>query len=132
MLLSSRNHGNHEDSNSQRISSAAHSDHSEDDDGVQEGQVSATLTDREKFRLIKPIMTNIAYLVALHSTNQFLEYVDEFKKLENLVRNQPISDASEVLATTILQPHIGEQSVCTTTTSTYKQHKMYPLSTQIT
>ena len=55
------------------------------EDQVQEER-EVSLSDREKFKMVIPIMTNIANLVSYHSTNMFLQYVDEFKKLENLVR----------------------------------------------
>ena len=47
---------------------------------------TVTLSDNEKYKIIMPILSNIANLVSCHSTNTFLRYVDEFRNLENMVR----------------------------------------------
>ena len=49
-----------------------------------DGEIS--LTDREKYKIIMPILTNLGNIVSCHSTKSFLNYVDEFKQIENLVR----------------------------------------------
>ena len=36
--------------------------------------------------MIMPILTNIGNLVSCYSTKSFLNYVDEFKQIDNLVR----------------------------------------------
>ena len=46
----------------------------------------ATLSDKEKFRLIMPKLTSIASLEALHPTKRFYEYMSEFEKVENYIR----------------------------------------------
>ena len=47
---------------------------------------SVSLTDKEKFKIIMPILNNIGTLISCHSTNTFLRYVEEFKNAENKVR----------------------------------------------
>ena len=46
----------------------------------------ATVSDKEKFRLIMPKLTSIASIIALHPTKRFHEYLLEFEKVENYVR----------------------------------------------
>ena len=112
----------------------------DEDDGAQMEQVSLTLTDREKFKVILPIMTNISNLVALHSTTQFIGYVEEFKKIENLVRKgksvlrdeiatQPPADVAGSTTTTISQPSIAEQLNDPTTSSIHQQNNTSPPTT---
>ena len=45
------------------------------------------LIDREKYKIISPILTTIRNLVSCHSTKQFLDYVEEFRRIEKLIRN---------------------------------------------
>ena len=53
----------------------------------EEQEVSAaSLTDREKYKAIMPILTNLGNLVACYPTKQFLRYIDDFKSIENLIR----------------------------------------------
>ena len=97
-------------------------------DVAQNEEVSLALTDREKFKLIFPIMTSISNLVSLHSTNQFYSYMEEFKNVEKLVRRgksvfdnginvQAQKDAQEPDNTTISQSLVAESSNTTSTTN---------------
>ena len=56
-----------------------------------------SLTDNEKYKIIMPILNNIATLVSCHSTNTFLQYVEEFKSVENKVRRgKSVTSAPEI------------------------------------
>jgi len=43
---------------------------------------TASLYDSEKYKIIMPVLTNIASIISCHSTKTFLNYVDEFRSLE--------------------------------------------------
>ena len=52
-----------------------------------ENQTAAmSLTDREKYRTIIPLLTNIGNLVCCYPTEHFFRYLNEFKEIENLIR----------------------------------------------
>ena len=45
-----------------------------------------SLTDREKYRCIMPLLTTIGNLVCCYSTDQFFRYLNELKEVENLIK----------------------------------------------
>ena len=45
-----------------------------------------SLTDRKKYKMLMPVLVNIGNLASCYSSNQFLEYFEEFKILRSLVR----------------------------------------------
>lgn len=47
---------------------------------------TVSLNDSEKYKIIMPVLTNIASIISCHSTKTFLNYVDEFRSLESFVR----------------------------------------------
>lgn len=54
--------------------------------GNDEAPVTKTLTSREKYNLMLPIMMNITILASCHGTAQFMEYLKSMKKVEEAVR----------------------------------------------
>ena len=49
-------------------------------------ELSGSLDQREKHNIVTPVLLRIGSLISAHSTNQFLEYVDELEALEKRVR----------------------------------------------
>ena len=45
-----------------------------------------TLSDRQKYKIVTPILVKIGNLISSHSTNQFYQYLDDLGKFEKKVR----------------------------------------------
>lgn len=55
-----------------------------DDENI--GSEEISLTDNEKYKIVMPILNSIASIVSCHSTKTFLQYVEEFRSVENMIR----------------------------------------------
>ena len=67
-----------------------------EDDTITTDEVEHTdsLDEREKYRIVSPILLRISGVLCVHSTKNFLQYVDEIEKVENRIREgKPIFKA---------------------------------------
>ena len=45
------------------------------------------LSDRQKYKIVMPILVKIGNLISCHSTNQFYQYLDGLGKFEKKIRS---------------------------------------------
>ena len=96
--------------------------------------LQVSLTDKEKYKIFMPMLNTIASLVSCHSTNTFLQYVEEFKRIECFIRKGksvlPTSDiqhsTSTSTSTSTSLPMSAEQSTISASTSDANQELLSP------